>query len=58
MKRAIEKGVNLTKAAVQENKKITMDDKNIISQALNMALQQRMKDVVNEDKEDEDSDWD
>ena len=59
MKKAIEKGVQLTKAAVTENKKITLNDKNILSQTLSMALMQRRKDMGTDEKdEDNDSDWD
>lgn len=58
MKLAIEKGVKLTKAAPQEQKKITLNDKNLLSMTLSLALEQRRKDMGDTKKEeDEDSDW-
>jgi hypothetical protein len=58
IKKAIEKGVQLTKATANETKKITLNDKNILSMTLSYALEQRRKDMGGDKKEeDSDSDW-
>lgn len=60
LKKAICTGVKLTQANLnQEQKKITLNDKNLLSASLSLALEKRRIDMGHDsDKEEEsDSDW-
>lgn len=57
LKRAIEKGVVLSKVEQSASKKITLDDKRYISSILEQALEDRRKALGHDDEYNSDSDW-